>query len=80
MDLQQLRHLVAVVDNGLDVSPAAEALCTSQPGIGKQIRLLEEERGAEAFLRYWVCAFIALFAPRYGRGNVDALLGEGARA
>ena len=36
MNLQQLRYLCAVVDHGMNVSVAAEALFTSQPGISKQ--------------------------------------------
>ncbi len=51
MNLQQLKYLVAVVDQGLNVSAAAEALVTSQPGISKQIRLLEDELGLAVFVR-----------------------------
>lgn len=51
MNLQQLRYLVAIVDHGLNVSDAAEALYTSQPGISKQIRQLEEELGLKVFVR-----------------------------
>ena len=51
MNLQQLRYLCAVVDEGLNVSDAAEALRTSQPGISKQIRLLEDELGLKVFVR-----------------------------
>jgi LysR family cys regulon transcriptional activator len=43
MNLQQLRYLCAIVDHGLNVSDAAEALYTSQPGISKQVRQLEDE-------------------------------------
>jgi LysR family cys regulon transcriptional activator len=50
MKLQQLRYLVAVARN-LNISEAADALFTSQPGISKQIRLLEEELGVEVFTR-----------------------------
>jgi LysR family cys regulon transcriptional activator len=35
VNLQQLKYLCAIVDNGLNVSDAAEALFTSQPGISK---------------------------------------------
>ena len=45
VNLQQLRYLCAIVDHGLNVSDAAEALFTSQPGISKQIRQLEDELG-----------------------------------
>jgi len=51
LNLQQLRYLCAVVDNGLNVSDAAEALYTSQPGISKQIRQLEDELGLRVFVR-----------------------------
>ena len=51
MNLQQLRYLCAVVDHGMNVSAAAEALFTSQPGISKQIRQLEDELGVEVFVR-----------------------------
>ena len=51
MNLQQIRYLCAVVDHGLNVSVAAEALFTSQPGISKQIRQLEDELGVPIFIR-----------------------------
>jgi LysR family cys regulon transcriptional activator len=51
MKLQQLRYLVEVENRGLNVSEAAAALFTSQPGISKQIRLLEEELGLTVFER-----------------------------
>jgi len=46
-----LRYLCAIVDHGLNVSDAAEALHTSQPGISKQIRQLEDELGVRVFVR-----------------------------
>ena len=52
MNLQQMRYLCAVIDHGFNISDAAEGLFTSQPGISKQIRLLEEELGVKIFLRY----------------------------
>jgi LysR family transcriptional regulator, cys regulon transcriptional activator len=51
MNLQQIRYLCAVVDHGLNVSDAADALYTSQPGISKQIRQLEDELGLAIFVR-----------------------------
>ncbi|WP_137936326.1 HTH-type transcriptional regulator CysB [Chitinivorax sp. B] len=51
MKLQQLRYLVEVAKQGLNVSDAAEKLHTSQPGISKQIRLLEDELGVQVFIR-----------------------------
>src|SRR5256885_3615795 len=52
MKLQQLRYLREVVRRGLNVSEAAEALFTSQPGISKQIRLLEDELGVQILVRH----------------------------
>lgn len=51
MKLQQLRFLVEVARSGLNVSQAAENLHTSQPGVSKQVRLLEEELGLDIFIR-----------------------------
>ena len=51
MNLQQLRYLNEIVRQGLNISDAAAALYTSQPGVSKQIRLLEEELGIEIFVR-----------------------------
>jgi LysR family cys regulon transcriptional activator len=50
--LQQLRCLTEVARRGLNVSEAAEALHTSQPGVSKQIRALEDELGIEVFVRH----------------------------
>ena len=46
MKLQQLRYIVEVANHRLNVSATAESLYTSQPGISKQIRLLEDELAA----------------------------------
>lgn len=51
MKLQQLRYAVEVFRRNLNVSDAADALFTSQPGVSKQIRLLEEELGVQIFIR-----------------------------
>ncbi|MEK7810235.1 MAG: LysR family transcriptional regulator, partial [Pseudomonadota bacterium] len=51
MNLQQLRYLHEIVKNDLSISAAAGVLFTSQPGISKQIKLLEEELGIEIFVR-----------------------------
>ena len=51
MNLQQLRYVHEVARRGLNVSDAAAALYTSQPGISKQIKLLEEELGLTIFER-----------------------------
>ncbi len=51
MNLRQLRYISAVAHNGLNVSATAESLYTSQPGVSKQIQLLEEELGVQIFER-----------------------------
>ena len=51
MKLQQLRYLREVAKRGLNLSEAAEALHTSQPGISKQIRQLEDELGVDILVR-----------------------------
>ncbi|QIZ75885.1 HTH-type transcriptional regulator CysB [Ferrimonas lipolytica] len=51
MKLQQLRYIVEVVNNNLNVSATAESLYTSQPGISKQVRMLEDELGVQIFGR-----------------------------
>lgn len=51
MKLQQLRYICEVANHDLNVSATAQSLFTSQPGISKQIRLLEEELGVEVFAR-----------------------------
>jgi LysR family cys regulon transcriptional activator len=52
MKLQQLRYACEVARRGLNISAAAGALHTSQPGISKQIKGLEEELGVEIFVRH----------------------------
>jgi LysR family transcriptional regulator, cys regulon transcriptional activator len=51
MKLQQLRYLREVARQGLNLSVAAEKLHTSQPGISKQIKLLEDELGVQILVR-----------------------------
>src|SRR5574339_128195 len=52
MKLQQLRYLTEIARRDLSVSAAAEALHTSQPGVSRQIRQLEDELGVEIFVRH----------------------------
>ena len=52
MKLQQLRYICEVARHNLNLSNTAEALFTSQPGISKQIRSLEEELGVDIFVRH----------------------------
>ncbi len=51
MTLQQLRYLLGIADAGLNITAAAERLYTSQPGISKQLKLLEQELGVQLFTR-----------------------------
>ncbi|MCW8997030.1 MAG: HTH-type transcriptional regulator CysB [Psychromonas sp.] len=51
MKLQQLRYIVEVLNNNLNVSATAENLFTSQPGISKQVCMLEDELGIQIFER-----------------------------
>ncbi|KAF0810567.1 transcriptional regulator CysB [Alcanivorax sp. S71-1-4] len=51
MKLQQLRYAWEVARHDLNVSATAQALYTSQPGISKQIRMLEDELGVDIFAR-----------------------------
>ena len=51
MKLQQLRYIVEIVNQNLNITEAADALYTSQPGISKQVRLLESELGINIFER-----------------------------
>ncbi len=51
MNLQQLRYVVEIVRHGNHLSAAAAALRSSQPGVSRQIQLLEAELGFEIFTR-----------------------------
>src|SRR5688500_6445823 len=51
MNLQQLRYLCAVVDQGFNISQAAATVGSSQPGLSTQIRALERELNADILLR-----------------------------
>ena len=51
MKLHQLRYLAAIAQSGLNITAAAQKLHTSQPGVSKQIKLLEDELGFQIFLR-----------------------------
>lgn len=51
LKLQQLRYVTEIVRHGNHLSAAAEALNTSQPGVSRQVQLLELELGFEIFIR-----------------------------
>jgi DNA-binding transcriptional LysR family regulator len=51
MNLQQLRYVRETVRSGLSLTTAAARLHTSQPGISRQIKQLEEELGVDIFVR-----------------------------
>jgi LysR family cys regulon transcriptional activator len=51
MNFQQLRSVRETVRQGFNLTLVAEALHTSQPGVSRQIRELEEELGVELFVR-----------------------------
>jgi LysR family cys regulon transcriptional activator len=51
MKIQQLRFLAAVAQNDLNLTAAAAKLCTTQPAVSKQLKLLEEELGFNIFVR-----------------------------
>ena len=49
--IQQLRFLAAVAQNDLNITAAAAKLCTTQPAVSKQLKLLEDELGFNIFVR-----------------------------
>lgn len=51
MKLQQLRYVWEVARSGMNISAAAQRLHTSQPGVSKQILMLEAELGVDIFVR-----------------------------
>ena len=51
MNFQQLRSIREAVRHGYNLTEAAQALHTSQPGVSRQIRELEDELGIDIFVR-----------------------------
>ncbi len=51
MNFQQLRSVQEAVRQNLNLTQVAMALHTSQPGVSKQIRELEDELGVQIFIR-----------------------------
>lgn len=62
MNFQQLRYVRETVRRKLNLTEAARALHTSQPGVSKQIREFEEELGVDIFERHGR-RFVALTPP-----------------
>ena len=52
MKLQQLRYIREIQRNGYNISLTSQKLFTSQPGISKQVALLEDELGVQIFERH----------------------------
>ena len=52
MNFQQLRSVREAVRRGYNLTEVADALFTSQPGVSRQIRELEDELGVTIFERY----------------------------
>ncbi|MDF6651915.1 LysR family transcriptional regulator, partial [Escherichia coli] len=52
MNFQQLRSIREAVRRQFNLTEVANALYTSQPGVSRQIRELEDELGVEIFERY----------------------------
>ena len=76
MNLQQFRYVSEVAKRGLNVSEAAAALHTSQPGISKQIRALEEELGVTIFVRQGRRFAAITDAGRAVVAGIDRILAE----
>ncbi len=76
MKLQQLRYASEVARRNLNVSEAAAALHTSQPGVSRQIRALEEELGTAIFVRQGRRFTAMTDAGREVVEAIDRILGE----
>lgn len=51
MDINQIRYLLTVVDNGLNLTQSAGILHISQPALSKAIKEIEFKLGQQIFIR-----------------------------
>ena len=76
MKLQQLRCISQIVQSEFNISKASEVLNTSQPGVSKQIKLLEDEIGIKIFQRNGK-RLVGLTDPgKKVLGSIEAILQE----
>lgn len=52
MTITQLKYVLAIADNNLNITAAANSIPASQPGVSKQLKLLETELGVQIFVRH----------------------------
>lgn len=76
MNFQQLRYVRETVRRKLNLTEAAAALHTSQPGVSKQIRELENELGFDIFVRRGKRMFAITEPGRAVLGIIERLLQE----
>ncbi|MCW5606029.1 MAG: LysR family transcriptional regulator [Burkholderiales bacterium] len=76
MTLKQLRFLREIARQSLNISAAAAALHTSQPGVSRQIQLLERELGVDLLLRRTNRILGFTDAGRAVLASAERLLGE----
>ncbi|QJR11613.1 HTH-type transcriptional regulator CysB [Usitatibacter rugosus] len=76
MNLQQFRYVSEVARRGLNISEAAAALHTSQPGVSRQLRELERELGSEIFVRQGKRLTAVTDAGREIVAGIDRILAE----
>ena len=76
MNFQQLRYVRETVRQGLNLTEAANRLFTSQPGVSKQIRELEDELGVEIFVRNGKRVVAVTPPGTASGGDLVALLGD----
>lgn len=76
MNIQQFRYATEIARRGLNVSEAAAALHTSQPGVSRQLRELEAELGTEIFVRQGKRLTAITDAGREILATLDRILAE----